>query len=73
MLGRPTLISSAPAAIRCRPSRAFAPQIAYTSASIDGSEIHESKNDSRSVKEDTPEEQEWFMKQQDSKDFTLGW
>ncbi|GAV52119.1 hypothetical protein ZYGR_0AG01100 [Zygosaccharomyces rouxii] len=73
MFGRPALISAAPAAVRRRPSRTFAPQVAYTSASVDGSEVHDAKNDSKTVKEDTPDEQEWLMKRQDSRDFTLGW
>lgn len=73
MFERPAVISTSPATVRSRPSRTFAPQVAYTSASIDGTEVHDGKNDSRTMNEDTPEEREWLMKRQDSRDFTLDW
>lgn len=56
--------------VRCRPSKTFAPQITYTSASTDSSEVTEDTATSQIAKDDTTVEQTWVGY---SKDFTLDW
>lgn len=69
MLGRPAVTMPVPS-VRCRPSQTFAPQIAYTSASIDGSEVSDDEEASQIAKDDTTVDQGWATY---SKDFTLRW